>query len=663
MKVRFVSFQGEVPRINARLLPENAAQIARNSRFEDGALVPLNLSAVVEALATPVDPIVTIYRRYDGTWLTWDVEVNASGGPVTDSDRTYYTGDGVPKVIYGAGAGTVHDLAVEPPAAALTVVADPGTPGIAADGTITIAGAGPSAGQIITIGGVAYTFVAALSTAPTVENEILINATPDTVAKSLRNALRGITGSTVSLGTVANPLVNASRSGAVVTVTAKTVGVAGNSIGFVNTTPASNTTFSPAGGVLDSGVDGIGELDPDTSEAVFYAYTYVTQWGEESQPSPLSDELICSPLQIIEVTDFVDPSARGITLYRLYRSQTDSLGETTLFFVTELTISTFVEPFLHDMEADPLQNSIPSLDWTVPVNTLKGLCAGPNGMMAAFKGKNLYFCEPYIPHAWPVKYSLSVDFPIVGLAAIGASFVVLTEGTPYILQGTHPASMVSTELEQNYPCVSARSIVDLGYSVVYASTEGLVRITNNGAELLTGTMFTTRQWQSQRGDTIIASQHFGAYIYTHLNEPGTERKGVIIDLTGRQPFLVQHDEEFTAAYFAPGEGSLYILLDGEDISLWDDPDSDRREQKWKSRLIHLPSPVNFGCYLMETDGDGAATLNVYADGILKHAGTVQNAVSRLPGNFLALKWEIEFVGTVKVTSLNLAISPSELAVT
>lgn len=533
MKQRFVGFQGEIPRIAARLLPESAAQNCRNARLEDGALVPLNESKVVETLAVPVDPIVTIYRRYDGTWLTWDVEVNATGGPVTDSDRTYYTGDGVPKVIYGAGAGTVHSLAVPPPSAGLTIAVSSGA------------------------------------------------------------------------------------------------------------------------------------LDPDTSEAVFYAYTYVTQWGEESQPSDLSNELACSPLQIISVTGFVNPAARGITLYRLYRSQTDSLGETTLFFVAEITIATFVSPYLHNMVNDPLENSIPSLDWTVPIDTLVGLCAGPNGMMAAFKGKDLYFCEPYIPHAWPVKYMLSMDYKIVGLAAIGSAFVVLTEGTPYIVQGTNPGSMVPTEMEQNLPCLASRSIVDLGYSVVYASTEGLVKITNAGAELLTGTMFTTRQWQNQRASTIIASQHFGAYIYTHDNEDATGRLGVIIDLTGKQPFLVRHDEDFTATFFAIGEGSLYILINDNEIALWDSPDTARRDVRWVSRLIHLPSPVNFGCYLMETEaGEGTtATIKVYADGVLKHTGTTQNAVARLPSGFLALKWEVEFIGTTKVTSLNLATSPSELAVT
>ena len=128
--------------------------------------------------------------------------------------------------------------------------------GTAATGSITIASTGPTAGQVITIGGVAYTFVAALSTGPTVANQIKTSATPATVAQAIADALNGVPGANVSIGTVPNPNVHATVAGAVVTVIADIAGTAGNTIGFVNTTPAANTTFSPSGGVLTGGTAG-----------------------------------------------------------------------------------------------------------------------------------------------------------------------------------------------------------------------------------------------------------------------------------------------------------------------------------------------------------------------------------------------------------------------
>jgi hypothetical protein len=128
--------------------------------------------------------------------------------------------------------------------------------GTAATGSITIASTGPTAGQVITIGGTAYTFVSALSVGPTVANQIKTNATPSVVAQAITDALNGIPGTNVSIGTVPNPNVHATVTGAVVTVIADLAGTSGNSIGFVNTTPAANTTFSPSGGVLTGGLAG-----------------------------------------------------------------------------------------------------------------------------------------------------------------------------------------------------------------------------------------------------------------------------------------------------------------------------------------------------------------------------------------------------------------------
>ncbi|MCK7581114.1 MAG: hypothetical protein MZV65_39460 [Chromatiales bacterium] len=30
--------------------------------------------------------------------------------------------------------------------------------------------------------------------------------------------------------------------------------------------------------------------------------------------------------------------------------------------------------------------------------------------MAGFPGRDIYFCEPYRPYAWPVEYMQSIDY-------------------------------------------------------------------------------------------------------------------------------------------------------------------------------------------------------------------------------------------------------------
>jgi hypothetical protein len=542
MKQRIAGFQGETPRTIPRLLPDNAAYIAVNMMLEDGSLTPLRGPLAAYTFSAPVSEYKAFYKKYDGTWLAWETEVNATRGPITDSDRTYYTGDGHPKVNYGAGAGVTWDLAVLPPA---------------------------------------------------------------------------------------TPLVIAVSSGV---------------------------------------------LDTETEEDVYYVYTYVTTTGEESQPSGLSNKLLCSPLQVISLVSYTItslPVTRDIDKIRLYRSQTDSIGNTTLFFIREATIASILAQsnpllILHDPVVEPNQNSLPSLDWTSPIDTLVGLCAGPNGMMAAFSGKDLYFCEPFFPHAWPVKYSLSMDFDIVGVASIGSSFIIMTTGTPYVCSGTDPASMVLTKLEQNLPCVASRSIVDMGNFVMYASTEGLVQVTNNGVNNITAAMFTQKQWTQYLPATFIASQHFGRYIFRSSRTDWGSGPvwGGIIDLTGQQPFLIEHDTGFTSTFFEIGSGKLYVMTGGNVAGEWNAGST--LTMWWSSKEIYLPMPVNFGCYLLQTSnysGTGACTLNFYADDALVFttAAPDRNKVGRLPGGFLAERWFVEILGNIPITAISFAHGPEELA--
>lgn len=128
-----------------------------------------------------------------------------------------------------------------------------------ASGTITIAGTGPADSQTVTIGGVEYTFVTALTDDPaTVPYEIVRSDTPATAAANLAAAINGEVGATVSVGTDANPLVSATVDGAVVTVTANQAGTDGNGIEF-DSGNAANTTFDPSNDLLAGGTDDMGK--------------------------------------------------------------------------------------------------------------------------------------------------------------------------------------------------------------------------------------------------------------------------------------------------------------------------------------------------------------------------------------------------------------------
>lgn len=519
MSIRIAGFSGEIPRLDARLLANSAAQRAENVKLEEGTLQPLRERALVETLGAAA---MTIYL-HEEDWLSWAGVVDVVPGPVA-ADRLYITGDGAPKLRVGVDT---YPLAV---------------------------------------------------------------ARPDD---------------------------------------------------------------APAVALVS------GTIDPDLSSTILYAYTWVTEFDEESEPSTLSNGLLWSPGLSVNVTGFsAVPSGRAIDRMRIYRSQTSALGETILYLIHERAAGTGA--FVDDVDANPIQEQLPSLDYNTPPAGLTGLVAMPNGMMAAFVGKRLYFCEPYRPHAWPEKYSLSVDYEIVGLGVFGATLAVMTKGQPYIVSGTAPDTMSMERLEVSLPCIAARGIVDLGFSVAYPSPDGLVVISSGGAQLVSRTLMTRDQWLRMNPASFVAGQFSGRYLASY--QLGLVKRIIVVDLTGEQPFITRADDYADSMYTHIGTGALYILQ-GDDIYEWDPLTADPGAYVWRSKRFVLPAPVNFGAFLAEGMEalDPSFAARVYADGDLVTTIGAFNAVARLPGGFLATNWEIEVESNCKVTALALGFSPSELA--
>jgi hypothetical protein len=447
-----------------------------------------------------------------------------------------------------------------------------------------------------------------------------------------------------------------------------------------------------------------------------YVYTYVTAFGEESEPCPPSADVFWTPGQTVTLSGFlVPPAGRNITLQRIYRAQTGKTG-TSLYFIAERPAS--ANNFVDNVSPESLQEVIPSVGWTAPPADLTGLISLPNGMMAAFHGKELCFSEPWRPHAWPDAYKLTMDYPIVGLGAFGSSVVVTTKGTPYIVTGTEPESMASERIEENLPCINARGIVDLGYMVVYPSGDGLVQVTSAGARIFSTSLFSRDDWLRLNPANMAASHYNGRYFttYGYSDLANNEYIGAfIIDMTGEQPYLLRTNSRGDALYYDLPSGQLYMLV-GAVVYEWDSLQMPNAIQQWKSKLVVMPKPTNFGAILVEADTgmtpeeeaklealiaqiqaynnalfddpsiggevDGSAlnayplggdallplptsgqtvSVNVYAGRTLVATVGVVNKMARLPSGFLDQLWEVEVVGNLAITQVTLATTGAELA--
>ncbi|EBQ8762746.1 hypothetical protein BKM35_22185 [Salmonella enterica] len=449
-----------------------------------------------------------------------------------------------------------------------------------------------------------------------------------------------------------------------------------------------------------------GEVDTKNITTLLYVYTWVTEYGEESEASPVSNEVDWSPGLDISLSGFQPvPDGRGITRQRIYRSQSSLQHGTALYFIAERDAT--AENYLDPVGLNDISEPLPSPPYSPPPDTMAGLTALPNGMLAAFNGKQLLFCEPYILHAWPEAYILTTDYNIVALGAFGNTIIVATEGTPYIVSGTHPSNMVMEKLELNLPCINSRGVVDLGYSVAYPSNDGLVLVDTSGAKVVSDSVMTRDQWKQLGPGSLVAGQVGGRYFasYAFVDKNSVPRLGsFLMDVTGEIPFMISTSHQSEACFYDITTGSLYILK-GTTIYEWDNPTAMPEYFDWKSKEFVLPAPTNFGAIMIEGEENSDTLANIityneqyinlpsiggefsgsalneydlngdmllssgialsfqatiYADKEQVALVSKQNTMVRLPSGFLARIWEIEIVGNLRISDVVMAGTGAEM---
>ena len=280
-----------------------------------------------------------------------------------------------------------------------------------------------------------------------------------------------------------------------------------------------------------------------TSQAVLetraYAYTWVTAYGEEGPPSPptLATAWSNSTWTVGLFTPTPDEMGvtRTITRSRLYRSVSGTSGTTTFFFVAEFDVLTAVF-------ADTINDSIvasnallASTNWFPPPTGLQAIMAMPNGMSVGFRANEIWFSEPYRPHAWPPGYVITTDFPIVGIGVTGQAVVACTAATPTVAYGTSPGTMSETKVKIAEPCLSRGSIVSTDAGVVYESSNGLIHVTQYGQGTNTTESWIKREdWMSlvpqKNLRAIKLGQFFFAFGTTNGADVSVAQRGFTIDM-------------------------------------------------------------------------------------------------------------------------------------
>lgn len=395
----------------------------------------------------------------------------------------------------------------------------------------------------------------------------------------------------------------------------------------------------------------------EPSEERVYTYTYVNSYDEESAPYSATDmtaeTITVYPGETVTLSSI--PTAPtgdyNVTKKRIYRSATGT-AETSFFFVAEVPVAT--TSYVDNVEADSLSEEIPSLTWEQAPVGLKGLIGLSNGVMVGFKGNDVYFAEPYRPFAWPQQYIQTVEYPIVGIAAIDTTVVVLTEGRPYFLQGSHPDSMVMVEADVNQACVSKRSIQTINGMVYYASPDGIVKLAPGGSQVVTQSMFDKYTWQNAFDPAkIVAAKFENQYIGFYQNA-SAGNGGFVIDTVGNT--FNFHEIYAKGIYNDLRNDTLFVVVDNK-LHKWDT--GSVMTYKWKSKKFTTPEPKSFSCCRVEAEAY-PVTLTVWRDGTqILSTSVTDGSLQRLPSG-LGNTWEFQLQGTAEVYNVQFAQSPMEL---
>lgn len=461
--------------------------------------------------------------------------------------------------------------------------------------------------------------------------------------------------------------------------------------------PGSGLSVSPSGGASS------------TTATRAYVVTWVTAWGEEGPPGVPAvatgkiDDTWNVTFPVAGSSEITD---HNLSKARLYRTVTSTGGAATYFFVAEFDISTTTYADTNADAAVSSNEQIASTTWTAPPDDLVGMTTMPNGMIAGWRNNELWFCEPYRPHAWPAQYTLAVEYPIIGLGVINQTLVVCTGGYPMVATGINPASMTLSKLTSFEPCASRGSIVSAPEGVYYASPNGLVLVTNGVATVITEKLITKDEWQRLlKVRTLRATRLQGAYyaygsarfavfqsdfaqesMVQQLDYAGAYTGALIDPKDQRVAFNVLSNEvPATNVFSDPWTGETFIIREGKlyrlDIT---DQVAPREVLRWRSKVFQPNNKKNFQAMrvyfeippwapTLNTDrntnleqelaADQYGLVRVYADDTLVMTRELRTSgeLMRIPAGYKADFWSVEFEAVVKILSFQMGTSVKALA--
>jgi hypothetical protein len=405
----------------------------------------------------------------------------------------------------------------------------------------------------------------------------------------------------------------------------------------------------------------------------FYVYTYIARMGtllQEGPPSPVSTVLGLTDNSGVDLSGMsVPPANFNISRIRIYRTVLGN-DSAEFKFVEEIGASNTTYSDTLKEGSTNIGELLLSEDWGPPPTDMHSIVQMPNGIMVGLSKNEVFLSEPFQPHAWPDKYRRSMNFDGVSTGVFGNTVLITTKGVPYLLTGNDPGDMVMDKLELSQSCVSKRSTVDMGYSVLYASPDGLVQVGPGIANLATGPLFTKDEWGKLNPSSMLAARWDDRYVAFYTKTNG-DQGGFVFDPKNAEASYTTLDLIANAAHTDPDDGDLFLITGANNLVQFDESDTTDLDFLWRSKRFHVSRPLNFGAAQVSADGYpvGLTLYSIEKDEadesenqrIVRFTGSVNNNKPfRLPAGYTSDEYQIELSGNTTIESVYVAETLREL---
>jgi hypothetical protein len=642
--VKLIKFLGEAPKISSELLPDGAAQYAYNVKLYSGDLLPYRTPVIVgnadrnglvQKLHALRDP-----STGDLVWLTWagDIDIAVASDSSDSEQRFYYTGDGVPKVsnyeLATAGAPpypvSYYELGLPipettPSITAVSVTVSNSTHYERDSGNTATFYTGSAhnltTGNIVTVRDFGTSDEAKGFNAKNVEITVTSATTfqyfspGDAVSKTANTSGRADLAGNTQIRTYLYTWITPWGEESIPSTPSNEVYIKEGQTVTVADLPSAK----PAG---DTFIRGINLYRSVVSSATTDFFKIRTLWF----PNPIESATRTS--NVVTMTfeyhhnmivddrfriagasdssfdgDFVVDVVVDDTTIKYVQVASDSgtvsfTSGTAYYDVAETLDDTArywgqsSYNFTDDFNISGLTQVLPSEDYDPPPSGMRGLKVAANNILVGFFDNQLCFSFPDTPHAWPEKYRITFDAPIVDVESVAGFIVVLTEEYPYQVSGSDPATMVAARIDTLYPCLSKRSVVNMGYGVVWSTHGGLaVYSPSTGIDLITKFVHDWDTWNEKLDPSeLIGHFYNGKYFGSHTAGSFIFERD---DKVGG--YFVSIDYRFTAAYNEPRSGVMYYIGDTTgNIYAWDNEQQVLSPLEWKSKTIVTKDYMNLG---------------------------------------------------------------------